>query len=72
MHLIEQITDLDVEIDLLTASLQATCSPDARRWIAACLNVCLREHAKLTEQHRSAAIMLVSEPLRERSLGEAA
>jgi hypothetical protein len=67
-----RIADLDVEIDLLTISLQATTNPDARRWVAACLSVCLRERAKLTEQFRSTTLAFLGKPLYKHSISAVA
>ena len=65
-----RIADLDLEIDLLTTSLQATADPDAQRWLTMCLNVCLQEQIKLVEQCRLAALESLDQPLRERSVGQ--
>jgi hypothetical protein len=66
-----RIADLDLEIDLLRTSLQATSDPDAQQWLMVCLNICLRERIKLVEQFRLATLTSLCEPLRERSVGEA-
>jgi hypothetical protein len=69
-EIVQKIADLNEEIGMLEASLLTTTNHDARRWITACLNVCLREHAQLAAQFRSAAIACLDEPLHERSMGE--
>ena len=67
-----QIADLDLEIDLLMTSLQATTDPEAQRWLSMCLTVCLRERVKLVEQFRLDALASLGEPLHARSVGEVA
>jgi hypothetical protein len=66
-----RIADLDLEIDALTISLQATTNPDARRWITICLNVCLRERTRLIEQFRLTTRAFLGKPLYRHSISVA-